>query len=95
MAFVRGFDRVCECQLGGATGIGTLRRNASGGINFNPIGGDLKLLKLSKTSTSAKYYSGWVDDAQINPYPTVVPQERPKNPQPNPLKSAAATIAGK
>ncbi|HEY9298036.1 MAG TPA: hypothetical protein VIQ31_17075, partial [Phormidium sp.] len=59
--------------------------------NLNAMRGDLELVNLSKNSTSVKYYSGWVDDALINPYPTVVPQY-PKNAQPNPLESIAKQL---
>ncbi|MBD1890672.1 hypothetical protein [Coleofasciculus sp. FACHB-SPT9] len=90
--FVRGFDEVCECHSGGGPrGIGSIERNPSGGINLNAMRGDLDLVNLSKNSTSVKYYSGWVDEASINPYPRVVPQY-PKNAQPNPLESIAKQL---
>ena len=60
--------------------------------NWNAMRGDLDLLSLSGKSTSVKYYSGWVDEALLQPYLAVVPQERPTNPQPNPLDAIAKQL---
>ena len=47
--------------------------------------GDLDLLEFSEASTRVRYYSGWVDDSLIVPFPTVVEQP-PLDPlPPNPL----------
>jgi hypothetical protein len=87
--FVRGFDAVASNYSGGGPrGIGP-NRYQGGVINSNAIRGDLDLLSLSRNSTSVKYYSGWVDEALLKPYPTVVPQKRLTNPQPNPLEAIA------
>ena len=89
--FVRGFDEVASNEFGlGPRGIGPNRVPPNGQINWNAIRGDLELLNLSQKSTSVKYYSGWVNEDKLKPYLTVVPQERPQNPQPNPLKAIAA-----
>lgn len=89
--FVRGFDEVASNEFGlGPRGIGPNRVPPNGQINWNAIRGDLELLNLSQKSTSVKYYSGWVDEDKLKPYLTVVPQERPQNPQPNPLEAIAA-----
>jgi hypothetical protein len=76
---------------GGPRGIGSDRYQGRVN-NWNAIRGDLDLLSLSQKSTSVKYYSGWVDEEKLNPYPTVIPQERPTNPQPNPLKAVAKQL---
>ncbi|MEI1373727.1 hypothetical protein PQG02_14580 [Nostoc sp. UHCC 0926] len=35
----------------------------------------LELLQLSLKSSCVKYYSDWIDEAESQPYLTVVPQE--------------------
>ena len=85
---VRGFDEVgLNLVGGGPRGIGSQDFTPDGLINSKAIRGDLDLLNLTKKSTSVRYYSGWVDEAKINPYLTVVPQGQPENRQPNPLES--------
>jgi hypothetical protein len=84
--FVRGLDEVSLNLVGGGPrGIGSGQLSPDVPINWNAMRGDLELLQLSPKSTSVKYYSGWVDQAKLQPYLIVVPQERPKNSQPNPL----------
>ncbi|NDJ21189.1 hypothetical protein GS682_05945 [Nostoc sp. B(2019)] len=85
--FVRGLDEVSLNLVGnGPQGIGSGQLSPQTPINWNAMRGDLELLELSPKSTSVKYYSGWVDEA-IQPYLTVVPQEKLQNPQPNPLEA--------
>ncbi|WP_193193721.1 hypothetical protein [Nostoc sp. MG11] len=85
--FVRGLDEVSLNLVGnGPQGISSSQVSPQTPINWNAMRGDLELLELSPKSTSVKYYSGWVDEA-IQPYLTVVPQEKPQNPQPNPLEA--------
>jgi len=85
--FIRGFDEVASNYFGlGPTGIGDNKVTGDSPRNLNAIRGDLDLLQLSPTSTSVRYYSGWLDEARIKPYLTVVPQERPKKVKPNPLE---------
>ncbi|MFB2773334.1 hypothetical protein ACE1AT_29290 [Pelatocladus sp. BLCC-F211] len=50
----------------------------------NAIRGDLELIEISEKSTTVKYYSGWVDETNLNPYLTVLPQTQPQNKQLNP-----------
>ena len=89
---VRGLDAVASNESGGGPrGIGS-DRQAGQVNNWNAMRGDLDLLSLSRKSTSVKYYSGWVDEALLQPYPTVVPQERSTNPQPNPLDAIALQL---
>jgi hypothetical protein len=88
--FIRGFDEVAENLVGGGPqGIASNRNQPNVQTNWHTMRGDFDLLNLSPKSTSVKYYSGWVDEDKLNPYLTVVPQERPQNPQPNPLISIA------
>lgn len=90
--FVRGFDELASNNFGGGVqGIGS-NRDAIRQTNWNTIRGDLELLQLSPKSTSLRYYSGWVDEKLLTPYLTVMPQERPLNPQPNPLVSIAKKL---
>ena len=92
---VRGFDAVASNYSGGGPrGIGS-NRDAREVINWNAMRGDLELLSLSGKSTSVKHYSGWVDEALLQPYPTVVLQERSANPQPNPLDAIAKQLLAK
>lgn len=82
--FVRGLDEVASNYFGGGVqGIGS-NRDVLRQTNWNTIRGDLELIELSP-NTDLRYYSGWVDDKLLTPYITIVPQERPQNPQPNPL----------
>lgn len=91
--FVRGFDEVASNHFGGGSqGISSNRNQPNIQINWNAMRGELDLLNLSPKSTSIKYYSGWVNEDKLNPYLTVLPQERPKNPQPNPLNSIAEQL---
>ncbi|MBD2437705.1 hypothetical protein [Nostoc sp. FACHB-110] len=85
--FVRSLDEVSlNLSGGGPQGIGSGQLNPEVPLNWNAMRGDLELVEISAKSTSVKYYSGWVDSAKLQPYLTVVPQTRPQNPQPNPLK---------
>ncbi|BCL36393.1 hypothetical protein [Nostoc sp. MS1] len=84
--FVRGLDEVSlNLSGGGPRGIGSGQLRPDAPINWYTMRGDLELLNLSAKSTDIKYYSGWIDDAKIKPYLTVIPQQRPQNAQPNPL----------
>lgn len=86
--FVRGLDEVALNSFGGGPrGIADNRANSNRILNSNAIRGDFDLLSLSEKSTSVKYYSGWIDDANIKLYLTTLPQERPDVAQPNPLEA--------
>ncbi|MBW4617335.1 MAG: hypothetical protein KME21_29780 [Desmonostoc vinosum HA7617-LM4] len=87
-SFMRALDEVSLNAFGGGPrGLGSGELSANVPTNWNAMRGDLELLQLTPKSTSIKYYSGWVDEAKLQPYLTVVPQEQPKNPQPNPLNA--------
>jgi hypothetical protein len=91
--FVRGLDEVAMNMVGGGPrGIGSDRRERNSPPDSNAIRGDFDLLNLSRKSTSVKYYSGWVDEANINLYLTIVPQERLEASRPNPLEAIAKQL---
>lgn len=84
--FVRGLDEVALNLVGsGPRGITSNQSLPNRLPNSLAIRGDLDLLSLSKTATSVKYYSGWIDDANIKLYLTTLPQERPDVVKVNPL----------
>lgn len=88
--FVRGLDEVAFNEFGeGPRGIGPDYLEASGLIDRSAIRGDLELLRLSRQSVTLKYYSGWVEERAIAPYPAILPQEGAKKSQPNPLVEVA------
>ena len=91
--FVRGWDEVSGNLVGGGPqGIGSGEFLPNVPMNWNAMRGDLELLELSNQSTRIKYNSAWVDEAKLQPYLTVVPQELPQNPQPNPLAAKAKQL---
>ncbi len=91
--FVRGLDEVAMNMVGGGPrGIGSDRRERNSPPDSNAIRGDFDLLNLSRKSTSVKYYSGWVDEANIKLYLTIVPQERLEASRPNPLEAIAKQL---
>lgn len=91
--FVRGLDEVASNYVGGgARGIGSNRTEPNRPPNSNTIRGDLELLNLSQKSTSVKYYSGWIDEANIQLYLTTVPQDYPDVYRPNPLDAIAKQL---
>jgi hypothetical protein len=76
--FVRGLDEVALNAVGGGPrGITNYQSQPDRRFNSFAIRGDFDLLNLSEKSTSVKYYSGWIDDANIKLYLTTLPQERP------------------
>ncbi len=92
--FVRGWDEVAFNFVGGGPqGLGSGQFLPDTPMNWYAIRGDLELLDLSTESTRLKYYSGWVDESKLQPYLTVVPQEIPQNPQPNPLAAKAKQLS--
>lgn len=88
--FVRGFDEVGLNLVGlGPNGIGIEKFDRNLLQNKNAIRGDLEIIELTKDSTEVKYYSAWVDDNNLQPLLTIVPQEKPQLIQPNPLDRLA------
>jgi hypothetical protein len=84
--FVRGFDEVALNLVGtGPSGISSDKIEPNGVRDSNTIRGEFDLLNLSRKSTSVRYYSGWVDEENVNLALTVVPHELPEKRQPNPL----------
>lgn len=91
--FVRGLDEVALNSFGGGPrGITSNRAPANLRPNSYAIRGDFDLLNLSEKSTSVKYYSGWIDDANIKLYLTTVPQERSDRRQVNPLDAISQQL---
>jgi hypothetical protein len=88
--FVRGFDEVAlNLSGGGPGGIGVTLEPTTGRTTANAIRGDLDLLEISPKFTKVKYYSGWVDEAKLKPYLTVLPHAWPQIRRPNPLAAIA------
>ncbi|WP_009546589.1 hypothetical protein [Crocosphaera subtropica] len=88
--FIRPFDGVSLNYFGGGPGgISSWNNSQQQRPEIYAIRGDLDLIELTKDSTSVKYYSGWVDDDVLQPYLMIVPTEKPKNIQPNPLKKVS------
>lgn len=85
--FIRPFDGVSLNYFGGGPGgISTWKNPEQQRPEIYTIRGQLDLIKLNNNSTSVNHSSGWVDDSLLNPYLTIVPTNKPKNMQPNPLK---------
>ncbi|GAX38596.1 hypothetical protein [Nodularia sp. NIES-3585] len=92
--FVRGWDEVSGNFVGGGPqGVGSGEFSPDAPMSWDAMRGDLELLELSTQSTRLKYYSGWVDETKLQPYLTVVPQELPPNPKPNPLAAKVKQIS--
>lgn len=88
--FVRGLDEVALNAFGGGPrGITSNRVQANHRLDSYAIRGDFDLLNLSEKSTSVKYYSGWIDDANLKLYLTTIPQKLPDRLQANPLDAIA------
>lgn len=84
--FVRGLDEVAMNYFGdGPRGIGPDYLEIGGLIDRSAIRGDLELLRLSRQSVTLKYYSGWVNESALAPYPAILRQESLKKTQQNPL----------
>ncbi|MEM6520523.1 MAG: hypothetical protein AAF722_14475 [Cyanobacteria bacterium P01_C01_bin.70] len=81
--FVRSFDGYLNNLISGDRGIGPLRSASL--TDWNAIRGDLDLLELSAETTRLRYYSGWVDDAVLTPFPAVVERPYPEAMPPDPL----------
>ncbi|MDJ0597613.1 MAG: hypothetical protein QNJ37_02035 [Crocosphaera sp.] len=87
--FIRPFDGVSLNYFGGGPGgISTWKNPDKQRPEIYTMRGELDLIKLTKNSTTVKYYSGWVDDSLLDPYITIVPRKKPNDNdiQPNPLK---------
>lgn len=91
-SFVRSQDQVAQNHFGGGPlGIGP--EEYSGYINdWNVMRGKLDLLELTDTKTRIRYYSGWVEADQLEPYAVVVPVERPDARKPNPLEAVKESL---
>ncbi len=91
--FVRALDQVALNLVGGGPqGIRSGEFLLDAPMSWYTMRGDLELLELSTESTRLKYYSGWVDETKLQPYLTVIQQELPQNPEPNPLAAKAEQL---
>ncbi|MEO0768919.1 MAG: hypothetical protein AAFY72_05730 [Cyanobacteria bacterium J06649_4] len=92
--FVRSLDEVALNLVGG--GPYGLVDSYSGRTGFdvdnNAIRGDFDLIELTSETTKVRYYSGWIEGSGIEVYPMVVPVERQRRVQPNPLTTMAANL---
>lgn len=85
--FIRPFDGVSLNYFGGGpAGISTWKMPSKQRPEIYALRGNLELIKLTKTSTSVKYYSGWVDDSLLEPYLTILPVENLQSVNSNPLE---------
>ncbi|MGK7938873.1 MAG: hypothetical protein AB4062_01675 [Crocosphaera sp.] len=85
--FIRPFDGVSLSYFGGGPkGISTWNIPSKQRPEIYALRGNLELIKLTKTSTSVNYYSGWVDDSLLQPYLTIIPIQESQNMNPNPLE---------
>ncbi len=85
--FSRPFDGVSLSYFGGGpTGISTWEMVAKQRPEIYTLRGNIDLIKLTKTSTSVNYYSGWVDDSLLQPYLTIIPVQQSQTIKSNPLE---------
>ncbi len=84
--FERGFDAVALNYFGGGPlGIGQQPIDYNNTPDLSTMRGDLELLDLTPVQTTVRHYSGWVEEAELSPYLTLVPDAPPAESQPNPL----------
>ena len=91
--FERTLDEVALNLVGGGP-YGLAKSNSRSGFDFDSsaIRGEFDLLELNADYTKVRYYSGWIEGADIEVYPTVVPAEEPTESKPNPLTEMAAGL---
>ncbi|ACB00654.1 MULTISPECIES: hypothetical protein [Cyanophyceae] len=91
--FGRSFDEVMGQQVGlGPVGISEQGYNPEGIQDLNALRGDLTLFALDLDSTTVDYFSGWVDDALLEPDFTLVPSEKKPITTESPLKAIATEL---
>ncbi|MGC1308280.1 MAG: hypothetical protein WA885_13715 [Phormidesmis sp.] len=91
--FSRGLDEVALNLVGGGP-YGLVTGNSRTGFSFdhNAIRGDFDLLSLSPEGTKVRHYSGWIDGAELEVYPRLVPVQPIEKAKPNPLTEIAADL---
>ena len=90
--FARSHDEVVINYIaGGPMGLGA-ELWAENVPDWQLMRGDFDLLTLDDAETRLRYYSGWVDAAELDPYVTVVPQSWSAAGQRNPLLDVMATL---
>ncbi|NEQ50153.1 MAG: hypothetical protein F6K11_08490 [Leptolyngbya sp. SIO3F4] len=82
--FIRYRDQVATNYVGGGPqGIGS-NDYENYIVDWNTMRGEFELLQLTPESTEIKYYSAWIDGAEIKPWITVNEVETPSLTQENP-----------
>ncbi len=91
--FVRGFDEVALNLVGGGP-YGLVSSTNDNGLSFDhsAIRGSFDLLSLSQEATKVRYYSGWIDGADLEVYPKIISVVPPDKAAPNPLTQMAADL---
>ena len=83
--FVRSHDEVSVNYIGGGPqGLGA-DAWAEPAPDWQAMRGDFDLLSLTASETQLRYYSGWVDAAELEPYVTVLPTQWSADREVNPL----------
>ena len=91
--FVRGFDEVALNLVGGGPyGLVSSTDEDSLTFDHSAIRGSFDLLSLSQDSTKIRYYSGWIDGADLAVYPAITLAPPPPKSRPNPLTKMAADL---
>lgn len=91
--FVRGFDEVAPNLVGGGPyGLVSSADDDSLTFDHSTIRGSFDLLSLSQETTKVRYYSGWIDGADLEIYPKMIAVTSPNKAAPNPLTKMAADL---
>ncbi|AFY36817.1 hypothetical protein Lepto7376_0379 [[Leptolyngbya] sp. PCC 7376] len=91
--FVRGFDEVNINFLAlGASGVSANGFTDAGILDANALRGELDLIDMTSESTTVQYFSGWVEESQLEPYFTVIPSRKSQPATPNPLEAIAPNL---
>ena len=91
--FRRTLDEVALNLVGGGP-YGLIKSNIRTGFSFDhlAIRGSFDLLGLEPDGTQVRYYSGWVEGAELDVYPKIVAVEPPETVETNPLEAIAAEL---
>ncbi len=92
--FKRSLDEVSLNLVGGGPR-GLMAANSQQGgfeLDNHAVRGEFDLLNLTDEATKVRYYSGWIEGAAVEVYPTVVPVEAVQADKVNPLTEMAAKL---
>ncbi|WP_121968601.1 hypothetical protein [Leptolyngbya sp. BC1307] len=91
--FVRGFDEVALNLVGGGPyGLVSSTDDDRLAFDHSAIRGSFDLLSLSQEATKVRYYSGWIESAELEIYPKLIAVTPPDKAAPNPLTKMAADL---